>query len=136
MTRITNRGSRDYKTGQLLGITNRGRRDYKSEQVQELKNEAKGLQIGAGISNRCRTLCRCWQPLSYSQSEYQFISLWIYRDIYRSFIWDHILCMNLTTTKALIAKFLCIYSLPFYLAVNLSVDREMVIWVLYIKVSG
>ena len=83
MTRITNRGSRDYKTGQLLEIRNRGsrdykigqlleirnlgRRDYKSGQVQRLQNRAKGLQIGqqdykssqglqigAGITNWCR----------------------------------------------------------------------------------
>ena len=52
MTRITNRGSRNYKTAQRLGITNRGRRDYKSEQVQRLQNGAKGLQIGAWITKR------------------------------------------------------------------------------------
>ena len=47
MTLTTNRGSRDYKTAQLLGIINRGRfRDY--------KKWAKGLQIGAGIANWCR----------------------------------------------------------------------------------
>ena len=46
MTRITNRGSRDYKTGQLSEIRNLGRRDYKSGQVQRLQNRAKGLQIG------------------------------------------------------------------------------------------
>ena len=52
MTRITNRGSGDYKTGQLLGITNRGGWDYKSEQFQRLQNRAKGLKIGAGITKR------------------------------------------------------------------------------------
>ena len=57
MTRITNQGSRDYKTGQLLGITNWSRfRDYKTGQKdckleQGLQNGAKRLQIGAGITN-------------------------------------------------------------------------------------
>ena len=55
------RGSRDYKTGQLLGITNRGEWDYKSEQFQRLQNKAKGLKSGQGlqnggkITNQCRT---------------------------------------------------------------------------------
>ena len=46
---------------QLIGITNRGRfRDYKTGQKdyksgQGLQNEAKRLQIGVGIANRCRT---------------------------------------------------------------------------------
>ena len=57
LTRITNQGSRDYKTGQLLGNTNRSRfRDYKTGQKdckleQGLQNGAKRLQIGAGITN-------------------------------------------------------------------------------------
>ena len=68
MTRITNRGSRDYKTGQLLGITNQDIRDYKSSKFRDyktgqkdyrlgqgLQNGEKRLQIGSGITNRCRT---------------------------------------------------------------------------------
>ena len=56
LTRITNRGSRDYKKGQLLGITNQGIRDYKSGQVQRLQNGVKWLQIGAGITKRGRNI--------------------------------------------------------------------------------
>ena len=48
--------------GQLLEIKNQGRfRDYKTGQKdykvgQRLKNGGKRLQIGAGITNRCRTV--------------------------------------------------------------------------------
>ena len=56
MTRITNRGSRDYKTGQLLGIKNRGRRDCKWRHVQKLQNGASRLQIEAGIIKRGKRL--------------------------------------------------------------------------------
>ena len=41
--------------GQLLGITNQVGRVYKLGQVQRLQNKAKGLQIRAGITNRCQT---------------------------------------------------------------------------------
>ena len=54
MIGITNRGKYGLQIGAGQGITNRGSRDYKLGQVKRLQNGAKGLQIGAGITKRGR----------------------------------------------------------------------------------